>query len=108
MAGRSTKMRFISNYEEFGAKNGISVKEHISEECIHEKDMILSYLKKGRYDGVACGSIFDYIRGESKLKTIKLFTDGIYDWTDEEIYHFEKYNMELDPEFIKYVKEKNQ
>lgn len=100
------KMKFISNYEEFGAKNGISVTDHISQKSIPEKEMILSYLSSGKYDGVACGSIFDYITKESKLDTIKLYTDGIYDWTDEEMYHFAKYNMELDPEFIEYVKSK--
>ena len=63
-------------------------------------------MTSGEYDGVACGSIFDHVTKESKSETIKLYTDGIYDWTDEEMCHFEIYNMELDPEFVEYVKNK--
>ncbi len=31
------------------------------------------------------------------------FLDGIYTWYATEIYHFEKYNLKLNDEFIEYV-----
>jgi hypothetical protein len=43
------------------------------------------------------------VKNEPAFKDINLYTDGIYEWDDEEIYHFEHYNMKLDDEFIKHI-----
>ena len=40
------------------------------------------------------------------MLTVRLYTDGEYSWTSEEIYHFEKYNLELNEDFVKKVIEK--
>lgn len=97
-------MKFVSNYDEFGARNGISAKDHISSVEIPDKELILNYLKKGECDGVVCAGIYDYATDTPTGKTNQTYTDGCYYWTDAEIYHFDNYNLELDPEFIEYVK----
>ena len=65
--------------------------------------IFIDNLKTGTYNGVRCSSIYDYVKNEPAFKNINLYTDGIYEWDDEEIYHFEHYNMKLDDEFIKHI-----
>ena len=96
-------MKYIEKYKELGFDVSESLKDNISEKPIREKDRILQFLKNGTYNGVRCSSIYDYIKNEPTFKNINLYTDGVYEWDDEEIYHFEKYNMKLEDEFIKYV-----
>lgn len=95
-------MKFITNYKELGGDNDNSLLNHISDKSMENKEKILKYLTNGTYDGVRCASIYDYVKDEPLLgETIKLFTDGEWYWDSAEIYHFEKYNIELNKEFLK-------
>lgn len=96
-------MKFITDFNEFGAEHGKSLLDHLSTNAIEGKAKVLRYLKDGLNDGVRCSGIFDYVKGESTMDTIHLFTDGEYYWDSEEIYHFEKYNIPLDEQFLKKV-----
>lgn len=96
-------MKFITNYKELSGNSDESLLDHISEKTIEKKDDVLKYLKNGEDDGVRCSGIFDYVSGEPTFQTIHLFTDGKYCWDSEEIYHFEKYNLRLNDDFIEYV-----
>ena len=93
-------MKFITNYKEFDDDAKESVLEHLLKEPIKNKRFILEYLKNGKDDGVLCSGIYYYVKDEPKFDTIHLFTDGEYYWNSEEIYHFEKYNMVLNEEFV--------
>lgn len=94
-------MKFITDYDEFGAEQGKSLLDHLSSNAIEGKGKVLHYLKNGSDDGVRCSSVYDYVKKESTSKTIHLFTDGEYYWDSEEIYHFEKYNIPLNERFVK-------
>ncbi len=96
-------MKFIAHYKELGTDDKRSVFDHISKNAIPAKDAILEYLNGGEDAGVRCSSIFDHVQKISTGETICVFTDGEYKWDSEEIYHFEKYNMELDAAFVEKV-----
>ena len=67
------------------------------------KKKILNYLKKWEPCS-ACGHVEDCKTGEI-LDTLEDlgYTDGEYSWSTQGIYHFEKYNLRLNEDFIQYV-----
>ena len=93
-------MKFVTDYREFDGDQGKSLLDHLSSSAINGKDKILNYLKSGQDDGVRCSGIHDYVKDEPQFDTVRLFTDGEYYWDSEEIYHFDKYNMELNADFV--------
>lgn len=93
-------MKFITDYKELGGNQNISLLDHVEKEPIENKEKILDYLKRGKDNGIRCSVIYDYVKDESLSETVKLFTDGEYNWDSEEIYHFEKYNIKLNEDFI--------
>ena len=93
-------MKYITDYKELHGNENVSLLNHISEQAIDGKRKVLLYLKNGNDDGVRCSGVYDYVKAEPQFDTIHLFTDGEYYWDSEEIYHFEKYNLELNPDFV--------
>lgn len=97
-------MKCISNYKEF-TKNSddISFSDELNIVC-DDKDTVLQYLKKFDKDCIVltCAST-DFVTGQLLKSSIFVYNDGVYCWTSEEIYHFEKYDMKLNDDFIKYV-----
>lgn len=96
-------MKYITDYKELHGNKNISLLDHLSGKEVEGKQRILNYLKNGVKDGVRCSGIYDYVKDEPKFDTIHLFTDGEYFWDSEEIYHFEKYNIPLEKEFLQKV-----
>ena len=96
-------MKFITNYKEFDDDEKESILDHLLNEPMENKDIVLRYLKNGKYNGVRCSSIFDYVQNEQTFAPVSFFTDGEYSWDSEEIYHFEKHNMEINKDFINKV-----
>lgn len=96
-------MKFITNYKELNGDTSETILDHIAKTPIDSKEKVLDYLKNGKHRGVRCSGVYDYVEDAPQFDTIHLFTDGEYFWDSEEIYHFEKYNMELDQGFIKKV-----
>ena len=96
-------LKYIDDYKEFEYDSDISVLDHISETEIPEKKKVLEYLTSFEVDGVRCASLTDFIKKQILSKGVCIYTDGEYVWDDEEIYHFEKYNMELNKDFINKV-----
>lgn len=96
-------MKFISKCIEFETDNRQHLIDTLSENSISNKNDILEYLKSGSDDGVLCSSVFDYVISRSTGDTVHCYTDGEYFWDDREIYHFEKYNMKLDDEFVNHI-----
>ena len=71
------------------------------------KRKVLDYLKRHgeEYACLTC-SAMDYVTNKHiKGISLKTFTDGEYLWTNEEVYHFEKYNLKLNDDFIRHVLE---
>lgn len=72
--------------------------------CLPIKNDILNYFKKyNTINAVVTCASTDYITGEKLTESIKCFNDGTYVWTNEEIYHFQKYDLKLNDDFINYV-----
>lgn len=84
-------------------KNDVSLKKFIGYH-LNKKEIILIYFKEHNSETaiITCAST-DYISGEKLSDSVTCFNDGEYCWTSEEIYHFEKYDLKLNDDFIRYV-----
>lgn len=74
----------------------------------YEKAALFDYFSRfTEPDAAAAGSMRDYCTGES-LTGVELvcYSDGLYVWSNEEIYHIEKYNAAVSDEFLEYVLKK--
>ena len=97
-------MKEITSYIEMTQnKNDVSLKKFIGYH-LDEKETILRYFKEHNSETaiITCAST-DYISGEKLSDSVTCFNDGEYCWTSEEIYHFEKYDLKLNDDFIRYV-----
>lgn len=77
-----------------------------SDKPIENKEIILQFLKSFSPSWFTSARVSDVISGETIEKCNNVFSDGGYEWTEAEIYHFEKYNLQLDNSFIRYVLKK--
>lgn len=67
------------------------------------KDDILGYLTFFKPKWVTSARIIDKVTGEAFMNIVNnSFSDGEYEWSASDIYHFKKYNMPLCTEFIEY------
>ena len=97
-------MKVISSVREFsGDDNHRSVKDSIGQRELACKEKILKYLNSFEADCAAGMSLRDEITGEYVDSGVSGYEDGQYYWDTREIYHFEKYNMELNEDFVEYV-----
>lgn len=67
------------------------------------KEIVLKYLKSFKYSWVSSQCIID--KKENKLINIAymLYNDGKYEWSSSEIYHYEKYDLILNSDFIDHI-----
>lgn len=97
-------MRNISFVREFNdSENALSIKDKISTNAIKGKDKILKYLKSFEPFCAAGMSLRDEITREMINSGVNGYEDGEFVWDTREIYHFEKYNLQLEDDFIQYV-----
>lgn len=98
-------MKEITSYRETSENvNGTSVKEGIHKPC-SQKKMILAYFKKysDEYTVVTRAAV-DHLTGKNiASESARSYYDGVYAWTNEEVYLFEKYDLKLNGDFIDYV-----
>lgn len=95
-------MKSVVNYKEFNDKeNAPSILEDITEKEIPGKSQILRYMKSFEEDVVCPARVYDEVSQKYTLLTLVYYTDGEFVWDESVIYHFEKYNIVLDTEFIK-------
>lgn len=83
-----------------------SLLDNITNEEIHEKQKVLSYMKCIRPDAYAPASLTDCITGERMDIALYSCHDGIYHWRSDIIYYFEKYNLRLPDDFIQFAVER--
>lgn len=97
-------MKSITDYREFSDNDSdSSLLEHIGKKT-EFKEKILEYFKKYSADAVTLTRCaIDYVAGKNLLNSVLCYTDGTYIWTNEEVYHFKKYDIELNKDFIEYV-----
>lgn len=73
-------------------------------EVIAEKRLVMEYLT-GFYPNLSTtGRVYDNVKKvvvESKIDNG--YFDGEYYWDETDIFHLDKYNMPLNPDFIEYV-----
>ena len=99
-------MKTITNYREFSDNNSDdSMLEYIGNVIrLSDKEKILEHFKKySSESAVLSQSACDYVTGKNLPNSILCYTDGIYVWTNEEVYHFNKYNLKLNDDFLNYV-----
>lgn len=70
-----------------------------------EKEKVLQYMRSVE-DMAVSGLIFDCVSKEMTNKENLGFEKDGFIWTSSDIYHFEKYDAELNDEFYKMVMEK--
>ncbi len=67
------------------------------------KDDILVFLTSFKPKWVTSARVIDKVTGEVVRSIVNnSYSDGEYEWSGADIYHFEKYNMPLSDEFINY------
>jgi len=71
--------------------------------AIDNKDVILSYMKRFSECAFTSAPVKDIFSGELVCNANNARTDGVYQWYENEIYYFEKYNLKLNDDFIEYV-----
>lgn len=97
-------MKEISNVREFSGEESFpTVKTLVSKKEIPEKGKILQFLKSFNSDCAAGMVLVDEITGENVDSGISVYEDGQYYWDTRHIYHFEKYNLKLNDDFIAHV-----
>ena len=70
------------------------------------KNAVLQYMKTKGELCEAGGYVDDIITAKETRIEDGGFTDGIFVWSTQDIYHIEKYNASVKDEFIKHVLEK--
>lgn len=70
---------------------------------ISQKEAILKYLKAFKPSWVTSISVQDMVTKTIINKADNTFDDSVFEWSEKDIYHFEKYNMPLNPDFITHV-----
>lgn len=69
-----------------------------------QKAKILSYLKNHTSNAAyASSTIIDLVTKEDTQLPEVAYNDGEYLWSSTLVYHFEKYNLKLDDDFIQHV-----
>ena len=64
------------------------------------KPELLSYLKSFADYLVAAKAAMDYVTGKGMQNSLIIYTDDRFLWSNEDIYHLERYNLALNEEFI--------
>ena len=71
-----------------------------------EKEKILAYLNSGEEIAVGAGCVIDHADGEYTQIELIAYTDGVYYWSNEQIYNFEKNDEVFDKELFEYILKK--
>lgn len=95
-------MKYITD-EEISEMKKNDLKCCFSVEPVPHKDKILSYMKNAPVVAATTALVTDYITKEQFYKANNPHSDGVFQWYEDEIYHFEKYNLKLNDEFIQHV-----
>ncbi len=96
-------MKSICSYRELEGDSTLpSLRDNLSKADISddEYEKILKYLKNGKTTFVTSQIPRDIFTGKNIGSDLRIFTDGVFSWTNEELYYFEKYKIKLNEDFI--------
>ena len=71
-----------------------------------EKERILTYLNSGEEIAVGAGYVLNHKSGEYTRIELLAYSDGVYDWTNEQMYNFEKNDEVFDEKLFDYILKK--
>ena len=84
------------------------INNYIDSRSLDRKNDILDYMRSGNSPVLFTSQpVKDAVTGEELKKVDNGYSDGKYLWFESEIYHFDKYNLKLEDDFIKYVLNKS-
>lgn len=95
-------MKYVTK-DEISEMKTNEIKSCFSAESDSHKDRILSYMKNAPIVAATTVLVTDYITKEQLRKANNAHSDGTYQWYEDEIYHFEKYNLKLNDDFVQHV-----
>ncbi len=107
-------MKTISFVKEFnGCYNAPTIQKSTLKTAIKQKEIVLNYIKS--FEPVCVSGMFlvDEITNKPVYSQtqesilVEGYTDGEFAWDTREIYHFEKYNLMLDAEFVEHILNNN-
>lgn len=97
-------MKFIAEIREFSENSNNPELSTMVNFPIKNKSLILKFFKSFKPIAVMAHGTTDYIKNISNTnESVSLFNSDEWFWTNEMVYHFEKYNLKLNEDFIKYV-----
>lgn len=100
-------MKFIRNKPVREISNDEMQDNFLSLE-IKNKSQILIYMKSFLEPSAYTSQpVIDRFTNQELDEINNAFSDGTYTWYADEIYHFEKYNLKLNDDFIEYILEKS-
>jgi len=68
-----------------------------------DKEALLAFLGKFPFVAAAAGHFTDAVTGEEVGEDWLSYEAGGYSWDSSDVYHFDKYDLELTPEFCQYA-----
>lgn len=96
-------MKNIVEFKEVHGNNYPSIRSMISENEDENKNVIIAYLKNGKHTAESPSRLTDFITGKPLNMSLAMQSDGIYSWRSDFVYYYEKYNLKLNPDFIRHV-----
>ena len=104
------KLKKIGFFKELnhGFPDGGSLKDLVSESRHLNHDKILKYLKDGELLIASPGLVKDVLGDSSEIiGSANVLTDGVWAWSEDLSYYFEKYNVSLVQNFLDHMEEKD-
>ncbi len=95
-------MKYIFDFDidEISTKD---LKANISSDEILHKDKILAYLRSFSPIAYSSEPVVDKLDGTKTKYIDNLRQDDNFRWSESEIYHFEKYDLKLNDDFVHHV-----
>lgn len=73
---------------------------------LNDKDLVLGYMRSCTYVGWSMAYVKDEVTGIETDVTACGYRENGFQWSSSDIYHLEKYDLPLNPEFLDYVRSK--
>ena len=97
-------MKFISDIKEFSENSNNPNLNTMINFPIENKSVILRFLKSFEPVAIMAHGVMDYVKNTpNNSESMVLFNSDEWFWTNEMIYHFDKYDLKLNNDFIEYV-----
>jgi len=97
-------MKSLNIYSEYIKNSTVgSIRANVSDAEDKNKSKVLNHLKSGKIIAAIVGTAKDVFTNEAINGEWVLMTDGVYEWSSDIVYYYEKYNLLLPDEFVKHA-----